>query len=357
MPPRDFNVRITSGSIITTILFILLVGLLWYLRDIVLILLTAIVIASAMEPGIRGLNRWGLPRILAVIVMYLLVIGAFISVVLFFVPPILDDAASFLARLPDTLSSINFPAAAGTSSILPISDIAALLSSADLIRSASQDLGGSTGGAITALSAVFGGIVSFVLVVVFSFYFCVQQTGVEDFLRVVAPVEYHTYIVGLWKRSQEKIGKWMQGQLLLALLVGVLLYLALVIVGLPYALLLAVLAALCELIPVFGQILAAIPAVAVAFATGGPELAIIVAGIFIVVQQFEAHLIYPLVVKKVVGVPPLLVILSLLIGVKLAGFVGVLLSVPIAAAVKELVSDIETGRNKVRSLAQHKEDK
>jgi len=129
----------------------------------------------------------------------------------------------------------------------------------------------------------------------------------------------------------------------------VLLYLGLTILGVPNALLLAVLAAIFELIPVFGQILAAVPAVAIAFADGGVTGALLVTGLYVVVQQFEAHLIYPVVVKKVVGVPPLLVILSLIVGAKLAGFLGILLSVPMAGAIQEFVADID--RRKTRELS------
>ncbi|MDP4020713.1 MAG: AI-2E family transporter, partial [Candidatus Adlerbacteria bacterium] len=111
----------------------------------------------------------------------------------------------------------------------------------------------------------------------------------------------------------------------------------------------AVLAAIFELIPVFGQFLAAIPAIAIALVHGGPTEALFVIGLYVIVQQFEANLIYPVVVKKVVGVPPLLVILALLVGYKLAGFLGVLLSVPIAGAIQELVADID--REKTRALA------
>jgi predicted PurR-regulated permease PerM len=168
-------------------------------------------------------------------------------------------------------------------------------------------------------------------------------------LRVVTPTQHQAYVLNLWKRSQTKIGKWMQGQLILGVIVGVLLYLGLTILGVPNALLLAVLAALFELIPVFGQFLAAIPAVAIGFVDGGVTGALLVAGLYIVVQQFEAHLIYPVVVKKVVGVPPLMVILSLIVGAKLAGFLGILLSVPIAGAIQELVADID--RRKARELA------
>ena len=111
--------------------------------------------------------------------------------------------------------------------------------------------------------------------------------------------------------------------------------------GVPHPLLLAILAAVFELIPVFGQFMAAVPAVAIAFTSGGVTSALTVAALYTIVQQFEAHLIYPVVVKKVVGVPPLLVILALLVGYKLVGFLGVLLSVPIAGAIQEYVSDIQ----------------
>jgi predicted PurR-regulated permease PerM len=344
---KDINVHITSGSILTTLLFLALAALLWFLRDIVLILLTAVVIASAMEPAVRFFTRRKVNRILAVILMYLLVAGIFLSALLLFLPPLLGDAASFLARLPETLSSLNVSEVTG--GFLPWGNVGAQLSSADLLRNISTALSDTTGGVFTTVSAFFGGLTSFVLIVVFSFYFSVQETGVDDFLRVVTPIKEQAYVLHLWKRSQDKIGKWMQGQLMLGLIVGVLLYLGLTILGIPNALLLAVLAGLFELIPVFGQILAAIPALAIAFTDGGFTALLLVGGLYLVVQQFEAHLIYPVVVKKVVGVPPLLVILALIVGAKLAGFLGILLSVPIAAAIQEFVADVD--RQKTRALA------
>jgi len=117
-------------------------------------------------------------------------------------------------------------------------------------------------------------------------------------------------------------------------------------------LLLAMLAAIFELIPIFGPILAAIPAVAVATVGGGPAVGLGVTLFYIIIQQFENHLLYPLVVKKVVGVPPLLVILALIIGAKLAGFLGIILSVPIAAAIQEFVHDIQKEKKILKESAE-----
>ncbi|HEY4501688.1 MAG TPA: AI-2E family transporter [Candidatus Paceibacterota bacterium] len=342
---RDTNVHITAGSIVTVFLFGILAAVLWYLRDIVLIVLTAIVIASAIEPGIGFLRRYRINRVFSVLLIYLGVALAFFGIIFLFLPPLIDDAINFLTRLPAALQSLSLSQA--THGLLP--DFSAAFTSADFLQNISQSVSTATGGVVSTLSTFFGGVTSFVLIVVFSFYFSIQETGVDDFLRVVTPSAHQAYVLNLWKRSQLKIGKWMQGQLILGVIVGVLLYLGLTILGVPNALLLAVLAAVFELIPVFGQILAAIPAVAIGFVDGGVTGALLVTGLYVVVQQFEAHLIYPVVVKKVVGVPPLMVILSLIVGAKLAGFLGILLSVPIAGAIQEFVTDID--RRKTRELS------
>ena len=262
MAERNLNVTISTGTIFAVILALLLVFLLWFLRDIVLVVLTAVVIASAMEPAIHFFMRKGITRLLSVILMYSIVAAAFFGVLFLFIPPVLTDAATFLKQLPETLSNLNLSTT--THGLLPWGSAGDIFSSADLLQNLSNTITDSTGGVFTTISAFFGGVLSFVLIVVFSFYFSVQETGVDDFLRIVTPIHEQAYVLHLWRRSQEKIGKWMQGQLVLAAIVGVLLYLGLVILGVPHALLLAVLAGVFELIPVFGQIMAAIPAVAVA---------------------------------------------------------------------------------------------
>ncbi|HVU80348.1 MAG TPA: AI-2E family transporter [Candidatus Paceibacterota bacterium] len=344
---KNFSVSISPSSIFMGLLVVVLAALLFYLRDLVLIVLTAVVIASAMEPAVHAFARRGIPRTFSVILMYLIVASVFFGVLFLFIPPVLSDLAVFLATLPQTLTNLNISDV--THGLLPWGSVADTVSSAQLLNGVSSALSDSAGGAFSTLSGIFGGLTSFVLIVVFSFYFSVQETGVDDFLRVVTPVSEQAYVLHLWKRSQEKIGKWMQGQLILALIVGVLLYLGLTILGVPHALLLAILAGVFELIPVFGQFLAAIPAIAIGFSVGGVTEALLITGLYMLVQQFEAHLIYPVVVKKVVGVPPLMVILALLIGFKLFGFLGVLLSVPIAGAIQEFLSDVD--REKTRALA------
>ncbi|OGG58604.1 hypothetical protein A2765_02685 [Candidatus Kaiserbacteria bacterium RIFCSPHIGHO2_01_FULL_56_24] len=336
------TISITSGTIFKTIIFIVGAWLVFYLRDVVLIVLTSIVVASAIEPGVSFLSKWRIPRLVSVILIYLLM-GLFLfSIFYFFVPLILDDLAAFLAALPTYLTALSGSAA--------LQNYAAIfgvpgpqeLASGGLIESVrtGANLTSLFGGSFSAAASVFSGVFSFVLIVVFSFYFTVAETGVDDFLRVIMPKKYLEYALDLWFRSRHKIGLWMQGQLVLAVLIGVMVYLSLMILGIRHALLLAVFAALFELIPVFGPTLAAVPAILIGFADGGVTMGLLVIALYVIIQQFENHLIYPIVVTQVVGVPPLLVILGLIIGAKLAGFLGILLSVPMAAVLQELVRDM-----------------
>ncbi|PCI30247.1 hypothetical protein COB55_00505 [Candidatus Wolfebacteria bacterium] len=345
-PSRDLVVTVTSGSFIKAALVVLLVYLLFVLRDIVLIVLTSVVIASAIEPITRWFGNHRIGRLPAVIITYLIVSSILVSIFYFFVPPLLDESMGLLSTLPQYLDKVTIWNPASQSGVneglIPLAqNLSQTLSIGDVISEFRVFLAGFSPSVVQAVSAIFGGAFGFMLIVVLSFYLAVLEDGVSAFLRVVTPVRQEKYVLDLWKRSQRKIGQWMQGQFLLGLIIGVLTYLGLVILQVPYAFILALFAAMMELIPIFGPIIAAVPAIALGFSGGGVTLALIVVGFYVIIQQFENHLIYPLVVRKVVGVPPLLVILSLLIGFQLAGFLGVILSVPIAAAVKEYIDDIQ----------------
>ncbi|MDB5265318.1 MAG: hypothetical protein JWM39_31 [Parcubacteria group bacterium] len=347
---KHTSISITSGTFIRAIFIAVLAYVAWMLRDLVLLIITAIVVATAIEPGVMFFAKRHIPRIISVIVMYLIVLGGIFSLVYFFLPPILADAQGLVTILPQYLAGFDLPLL-NIPSLAPISTdggtVHAVLNTIFAYRAAFVD---SSQGTLRLASVVFGGLFSFVLVIVLSFYLALQDTGVEDFIRLVTPSKREEYAVNLWHRAQKKIGQWMQGQLLLSLLIGVTIYLGLLIMGVPYALLLAVMAALFDLIPIFGSFVAGIAAVLIAFTSGGIGLALYAAGLYVIVNQLEAHLIYPLVVNKVVGIPPLLVILALIAGGTLIGFLGVLLSVPFAAVLREFLTDYEKHKKSAAAL-------
>ena len=348
---REHNVSITPGTIVTALAVVVGAYVFWLLRDLLLLVLTAIVIASAIEPGVAFFIRQRLPRFLSALLVYVLVFGAIFAILYLFFPPIIADAASFLSAMPQYLDTINISA--------PFSNIAnagfqgsqGAQSFIQTLLSLQSVFTAGTGGVVQLVVTFFGGVFSLVLVIVLSFYFALQDTGVDDFLRMVMPVSYENYSVDLWRRSQKKIGLWMQGQILLSVIVGILVYLGLLIIGVPYALLLSVFTAMAEIIPVFGSLIAGTVAVIVGYSDGGIAIAAVVAGLYVVVNQFESNLIYPLIVKKIVGIPPLLVIVALIAGYTLAGFLGVLLSVPLAAVGLELISDFDKRKRRTAAGA------
>jgi len=345
MEDRHLNISITSGTVVKTILLLLLVGFIFAMRGIVLDVLTAIVIASALEPGVALLHRRKIPRTLAVILLYLFLFSVFFVIFYFFLPSLFGDIANFINALPSYIQTFNATGALDQYTNLLGLPALSSISSASIVANihAALNIGVLNDGFSTA-TRIFGGVFSFILIIIFSFYFAVLETGVDDFLRIIVPKSHQDYILGLWRRSQHKIGLWMQGQLLLAVIMGVLVFLGLTILGVPDALVLATIAGCFEIIPVFGPTLSAVPAIAIAFGSGGVSLGILTIALYIIAQQFENYLIYPLVVTRVVGVPPLLVILALIVGGEFAGFLGIILSVPLAATVQEFVRDIERGR-------------
>ncbi len=338
---EPITIAITPGTVATVVLVLLGFWVAFFLYELLLVILTAVILASAIEPPTQRMMKWGFPRVLAVVLLYLIVFTLIAVGFYFFVPVLTAEVKQLATQLPAYLETLQITNDEG---LLGGADSAAI---SDRFGQFQDVLKTSTSGIFSAASVVFGGLMSFVLILVLTFYFAVQERGLDDFLRMVTPVRKQDYILDLWKRAQHKIGRWLQGQLLLSLLVGVMVYVGLLIMGVPYAFLLAIAAAILELIPVFGSIIAAVPAVALTFIDAGTTKALLVILMYVVVNQLQGNIIYPLVVQKVLGVSPLVVILAIIVGFQLAGFLGVLIAVPIAAAVQEYVKDVQRGKQKL----------
>jgi len=330
-----------------TVVFALLAAL-FLLRELVLATITAVVVAAAISPAARWFVAYRIPRVVAVLIIYAGTAIVLAATFYFLFLPLLAESMSFVGRMPtyfETLEAWNPLDEGGTflESYPVFRDITSGITISEIVDEFQNFVRGLGTDFTGALLALFGGVFSFALIVVLSFYLSVQENGVKNFIRTVTPVRYESYILDLWQRAETKIGLWLQGQIILAVLVAVMVYLGLTLIGVPHALLLAVLAGVMELIPVFGPILAAIPAILVAFSMGddGVTTALIVTGLYIIIQQFESQLVYPLVVQKVVGLSPIIVILSLVAGFQLAGLLGVLLSVPVSALGMELFKDLQ----------------
>ncbi len=345
-------INIKMGTIFKVFFAIFLVYALFVLRDLILVLITSVILASGIEPITKWLMRRGIPRALSVLMIYVSFLVFLTAIFYVFAPPFVKDLQNFATSFPKYLITAN---ESGVGEDFPVlnevikqfSD----LEKSELIATISGN-SNTTAGFVSTLSIVFGGIFSGILIFILSFYLAVQDNGINGLIRIITPLRHEKYAIDLWQRSQKKIGLWVQGQLLLSVIVGVLTFLGLSILGIQNALMLAVVAGVLELIPIFGPFIAAIPAVILSFLDGGITAAFLVIGLYVIIQQFESQLIHPQVVKKIVGIPALVAIISLIIGGQIAGFLGILIAVPVAAAVMEYLTDVEKDKAIASKMAE-----
>ncbi len=346
--PKEYTVKIETGTILKVILIALAVFLLYVLRDLLLVLLTSIVIASFIESVVNKFQKYQIPRTVIVVAVYAVSIAFIIGMFYIFVPILILQVSSLVQSLGEYIPKDSFLQSFQAVNISNtkelVTDISSNASLGEIIRSTQSLVNNVSGGFVQTASMVFGGVFNLVLIAVITFYLSIQERGIDNFLRIIMPIKHEEYVIGLWKRTERKIGLWMQGQVLLGVLVGVMMFLGLTILGVKYSMVIAVLAAIFELIP-FGIILAGFVGVLFAYVDGGVSLAFKVFLLFTIVQQFENYLIAPLIVKKVIGISPLVVILSVLIGAQLAGLWGVILAIPVAVCLLEYLSDVETGKS------------
>jgi predicted PurR-regulated permease PerM len=302
------------------------------------------VVASFVESGVRAFARIKVRRLLSVPIIYTIVIGILFAVFYAFVPIVFRELSAVI-----TLISKYLPASSGidTQSINGASDLVTNISKntsiSDLLSNFKSIASSFSQGATSIIGSTFGGLVDLILVLVMSFYLSIQEKGINTFLRIITPVKNEKYIIDLWTRTQRKIGLWFQGQLVLGAVVAAISLVGLALLGVQYSFLIAIITGIAEIIP-FGLAFATIPAVLFAIIGGGVLLGFKVLIFYIILQQVENYVLGPAIVKKVVGIPPLIVLVSFLIGITLAGFWGALLAMPIAVLVLEYLGDVEKSR-------------
>lgn len=346
---EKLSVEIQTSSIFKIILIIILFLLLYLLRDIILILLLAIMIASAVGPFANWLDKKHFPRLLGVLLLYLVIFGLIFFLLSLVIPIIsgeLSQLNSIVQEFFSTVSGVLDQAQNGNTRgyFDFLGELQNLLDgSAQYLQVLSQSVVG-------LVVSVFGGILSFLAVVIISFYLSVMRRGIDGFLKSIVPAKYEDYVINLWVKTEHKVGRWFQAQLLLALIVGLLVFVGLSLLNVRFALLLGILAMILELVPMVGPVISAIPGVMLAFSQS-PTLGIWVLVMYVIIQQFENHVLVPLIFGKSLGINPVTVIIALLIGAQLAGVLGMIVAVPIATIVTEVIDDFARKKESKRGIA------
>jgi predicted PurR-regulated permease PerM len=306
--------------------------------SVLLLLFIAILLASALEPVVGTLrDRLPLGRGSTILVVY---IGFFVSVLgLAFIvlPAAIKQAEDIIASLPPFFEQAQAWAANLRPAALSRSVSALIASVAGILKPPpppDPDTVVEVGAAVAEAAVWLATLLTIV------FFWLLEHARVQRYVLAFVSADSRAGARDAWNEIESRLGLWVRGQLILMGSIGVATTITYTLLGLPGAVLLGLIAALTEAIPIVGPLLGAIPAVLVA-ATVSPELAVIVAVIYLILQFIEGSVLVPMVMRNTVGISPLLVFVSLLIGGAIGGIVGALLAVPVAASVEIVLARLQ----------------
>ncbi len=330
-------------AIVMTALAVIVVWALYSVRDVLLLLYISGLFAVGFSPIVRLIERQRLlpvggrrfPRWLAILVLYVFMVGSMVALGMLVFPPLVDQAQQLWSQKTQMFyKAQQFLHESG------------LLSGEYLtIEEAVERAPGAAGDpnvvstVFGAVRGVLGGIVGFLTILIVTFYLLVDSWNLHDTFLRLFPVQERARVDAVTRAITVKVSAWLGGQLFLGAIIGLTSAIGLYLMGIPFFYVLALISAVGELIPVVGPILAAVPAIAVA-ATVSYQKVLIVVIFFLVQQQFENHVLVPKVMSRQVGVSAVTVIVAILIGGKLLGILGALLAVPTAAILQVVVMEL-----------------
>lgn len=329
-------IEFSTWSIVKILLLFFGVWLLWYLRNIVGIFVVSLLLAALIDPFADWFAKHRIPRSLAVLVVYLVLLSLAALIVIMMIPPLLEQVQQLLENIGSVYGTLgeylstfqSFSAEHGLGKNIR-----------DSLQGFEDQLGTSLINIFSTISGFFGGMISFLVILVLAFYLVVEEDSARRFVKHLSPLEYQPFLTGLFTKMQKKIGAWLRGQLLLGLIVGVAVYIGLLILGVPYALVLALLSGLFEIIPYAGPLLAMIPALLIGFSIS-PFTGLLVLALYLLIQQIENNVLVPKIMQKTTGLNPVVSILSLLVGIELGGVVGAILAIPVATMLSVILEEL-----------------
>jgi predicted PurR-regulated permease PerM len=340
-PDWGFGRTVARGAALTIgfLLVALVVMVAVAARNVLVLMLVAVIFAAGLQPLIAWL-RAHLPvgRGPAILLVYGLFLAIVIGMALVVVPAALAQLDRTLSSLPPFLDRAHEWATTLRPPALSRTVESLIDAAARTVKPA--DATPNTGQVVQVGLTVAEALTSVLTLLTVVYFWLTEHARLQRYVLAFVPRHRRRRAREVWNAAETRLGMWVRGQLILMSSIGVATGVAYTLLGVPSAVLLGLLAALAEAIPIVGPLLGAIPAVLVA-ATISPQLAVAVAGVYLVLQLIEGNVLVPLVMRNTTGISPFLVILSVLIGAAAGGFVGALLAVPIAAAGEVLIEGLQ----------------
>lgn len=311
--------EVSTKTVVFTVLFLLSLFLLWQVRALIVLLFISFVFMEAVNPAIVRLEKFKIPRPLAILIVYIIILAIISFAVAGIVPILVEQTTGLVQTLPGTLSNIKI---LGTNPIDLSSQFKIL-----------ENLPG--GIAKTAISLV-SNIISAFVIMFLTFYLLLEKKNFPKYSLEMFGENGQKKAIAIIERLENRLGSWVTAEFFLMTIIGGLSYIAYLSLGLKYAVPLAIFAGLLEAVPSIGPTVATLVAALVGF-TVSPLIGILTVIVGIVIQQLENNIIVPRVMKQTVGFNPLVTILLIAAGAKLGGVIGAILALPIFLTLETVV--------------------
>jgi predicted PurR-regulated permease PerM len=330
----DSSRALVGWGVLYLVLAVVALYALWLSRQALLLLYVSALLAIGMTPLVRLIERKSalrigtrIPRWLAILAVYSVVVGALVGIAITVVPTLVEQARGLVNEMPRYATRLQ-------QALARRGLVAETMTVGEMMQQAPG--GDIVSAVLVTVWSVVGGVFGLITILIVAFYMLVEGESLFRAALRLLPIERRAGVRSAGEEITSKVSAWLTGQLMLAGTIGTTAVLFLVLAGVPYFWVLALLAAIGEMIPYVGPFLAAIPAVVVAGSVS-TKLAVATAVFYFLQQQVENHLLVPKLMERQVGVPALTVIVSLLIGGSLLGMMGIILAVPTAAIVQVVV--------------------
>lgn len=316
------KVEISHKTIIFTFFFFLFVWFLYYTRDIVFQVFAALLLVSILNPFVNRLTKFKIPKGISIFLTYILIFVFLGLSVGSIVPPLVEETTNLANNLPNYFQS---------------SELSKYVNE-DVIRQIASQLGSLPSQVVKFVFSLFNNVLNILTVVIFSFYILLVRDRLDQSLEFLLGKEKSKNISDLVNTLEVRLGGWARGQFTLMLSIGLLSYIGLLLLGIPYALPLALLAGIFEIVPYIGPIIAAVPAIILGFSIS-PFVGLAAIGLTVLIQQIENYLLVPKIMEKSTGVSPIIILVSLAVGYRLAGISGMIISIPVVIIIQTFIQE------------------
>ena len=314
------KIEISHRTIIFTVLFLIGLGLLYQIREILVTLFVSLILMSAINPTVDRLEKFHLPRWLAILIPYLAIILIVGGMMAMMITPLIEQTASFINK-----------------SIFYLKDVGNFGIDPNMVASQLNQLGSIPANIVRITMNFFSNLIAIIALFFMTFYLLLERKNLNHYLIAIFGDGKEKDALMIVNNIEKRLGGWVRGELTLMVIIGLMSYIGLRLLGVEFALPLVILAGLLEILPNIGPVISAIPAVLTGLMIS-PMMALAILALYFLIHQSENTLITPKVMQKVVGINPLVTILSLAIGFKLAGVSGAILAIPVVLVIQEIAT-------------------